>query len=56
MTLIDNLTIDPEAGSMVDDMVEGKVAFLDQIRTPSRPGRDEEIATATQRGSRRPSA
>ena len=56
MTLIDNLTIDPEARSMVDDMVEGKVAFLDQIRTPGRPVRDEKITTAAQRGSRRPSA
>ena len=52
MTLIDNLTIDPEAGSIVDDMVEGKVAFLDQIRAPRHSGVDED-RTTTHRGTGR---
>ena len=48
LALIDNLTIDPEAASLVDDMVEGKIAFLDQAKNPrSRATRSGSVDAET---------
>lgn len=40
--LIDNMTIDPESGDLVDAMVEGKIAYLDQAKTAREPATDRD--------------
>ena len=40
LAIIDTLEIDPHSDSIVDDMVEGKIAYLDQAKTARTPERE----------------